>query len=477
MKLSPLDIKKQEFTRTLRRGYDPDEVQAFLDMLASQWEEMLAEQRRTEDKVRELKAKMQHYEKVEEALQEALKTARENSQQKLDHAKREAALIVKEAFGEAEDIVRDAARQRDAHMEEIKELAGRRDEILAQLRAFLMSEAELLARFENRLVGTTNSRVSVEKKDKEGGKEDSLDEPEVETAVEETPVEDPVAVQEDPSDTWEAPDDDYEAPEEAELEEAEESDIFADVANAVKNAIVEQGVVKAVADHEKRHDPIPIFEPDFLDTESDTAELEALIDEVVPAESDDATLKTEELEEVLRKMAAEGHGVEDDEADEPAGVASPEIEVEVIGQADAPDIEVEMMEEEQEDVVAEAPEAEGEAFPEHTPDSFFKEDVPPHFAGEGDAMAFKFFESNQETQEVAKFFRDSDEAYRFSSDEASRKKGRAPSRSTDRSPADKSWNARSKSSASPVPEPHTEDGSIAPSEEVEKIRRILSDLE
>ncbi len=43
MRLSPLDIKKQEFSRTIRRGYDPDEVHAFIDMLAGQWEDLLAE--------------------------------------------------------------------------------------------------------------------------------------------------------------------------------------------------------------------------------------------------------------------------------------------------------------------------------------------------------------------------------------------------------------------------------------------------
>ncbi len=149
MRFSPLDIKKQEFTRTLR-GYDQDEVQAFLDMFAGQWEELLAEQRRTEEKVRELKAKMEHYEKVEEALQETLLTARESSQQALENARQEAALLVKKAVGEAEDLTRDAIRQRDQLMQEIQERVGQRDEIVARLRAFLMSEAALLARFEER---------------------------------------------------------------------------------------------------------------------------------------------------------------------------------------------------------------------------------------------------------------------------------------------------------------------------------------
>ena len=143
MRLSPLDIKKQEFTRTLR-GYDPEEVQAFLDMLAGQWEALLAEQRRTEDKVREVKTKMEHYERVEEALQEALKTARESSKQVIENAKQEAVLLVKKAVGEAEDLNRDALRQRDQLTHEVQELVGRREEIVARLRAFLMSSGDSL---------------------------------------------------------------------------------------------------------------------------------------------------------------------------------------------------------------------------------------------------------------------------------------------------------------------------------------------
>ncbi len=159
MRLSPLDIKKQEFaTRTLR-GYDQEEVQAFLDMLAGQWEELLAEQRRTEDRVREFKAKMEHYEKVEEALQEALLTARESSKQTLENAKQEATLLVKKAVGESEDLTRDAIKKRDQLMQEVQGLIGRRDEIVARLRAFLTSEVELLARFEERDVERFFERV------------------------------------------------------------------------------------------------------------------------------------------------------------------------------------------------------------------------------------------------------------------------------------------------------------------------------
>ncbi len=147
MKLTPLDLRKQDFTRVMR-GYDPDEVQAFLQMLSEQWEDVLATNRRLEDRVRTVETKLEHYERVEEALQEALHTARENKEQILQNAKREAEVTLKEAEARADEITREARTDRDRFRGEAERLEGRRSEIVARLRAFLLSEMELLARFE-----------------------------------------------------------------------------------------------------------------------------------------------------------------------------------------------------------------------------------------------------------------------------------------------------------------------------------------
>lgn len=147
MRLTPLDIRKQEFTRAFR-GYDADEVLAFLQMLSSQWEDLLDENRRRDEKIRDLENKMAHYEKVEEALQEALQTARETSRDALQNAEEKARLILENAQKRAEDITRDAEQDRHQIKRDAAKLSGRRSEIVTRLRAFLMSEMELLARFE-----------------------------------------------------------------------------------------------------------------------------------------------------------------------------------------------------------------------------------------------------------------------------------------------------------------------------------------
>lgn len=169
MKLTALDLRKQEFNRTFR-GFDTEEVDAFLQMVSTQWQEAMDELRRLEEKVRELEFKLEHYLKVEEALEEALKTARETSRRTLENAEQRARQLVEEAeqkagliMGEAEQQARktledarqrsvEALRQGEAErhqlQRDVQRITSRRNEIVARLRAFLMSEMELLAHFE-----------------------------------------------------------------------------------------------------------------------------------------------------------------------------------------------------------------------------------------------------------------------------------------------------------------------------------------
>ena len=147
MRLTPLDIRKQEFTRGFR-GFEPEEVYAFLQMVSRQWEEILDDQRRTEQRVRELEAKLVHYERVEEALQEALQTARDSSRIALENAQQKAKLVIGEAEATAVEIKKEAEQDRHQIKREAAKLSGRRNEIVARLRAFLLSEMELLARYE-----------------------------------------------------------------------------------------------------------------------------------------------------------------------------------------------------------------------------------------------------------------------------------------------------------------------------------------
>lgn len=148
MKLSSLDIRKQEFTRVVR-GYDKEEVDAFLQLVANQWQEVVDDLRREGEKTQELNNKLEHYQKVEEALEEALKTARDSAKHSIENAEQKARLLVEEAEAQSIGITKDAEAERLDIRKDAAKYSVRQKEIVAKLRAFLMSELEILAQYES----------------------------------------------------------------------------------------------------------------------------------------------------------------------------------------------------------------------------------------------------------------------------------------------------------------------------------------
>ena len=142
MKISSLDIRKQEFSRSFR-GFDPDEVDAFLNLVSTQWQDMVDELRRAEDRLREQDLKLAHYMKVEEALEEALKTARASSRQTLENAEKRAAALVQEAEDRAVSITREAEEERHRIRRETTGFRVRQQEIVAKTFPFLFVIIEL----------------------------------------------------------------------------------------------------------------------------------------------------------------------------------------------------------------------------------------------------------------------------------------------------------------------------------------------
>ena len=147
MKLSPLDLRKQQFAKTFR-GYDPDEVKAYLGEVARQWDEVLDELHQADSRLRELEHKLKHYERVELALQEALESARETGRRAESAAEQKAKLIIEKAELDALRYKQDAEQERYGLRQDLVKLTNIQRRATAQLRAFLMTELEMLAQFQ-----------------------------------------------------------------------------------------------------------------------------------------------------------------------------------------------------------------------------------------------------------------------------------------------------------------------------------------
>ncbi len=146
MKLTALEIKQQQFEKSLR-GYDPAEVHSFLNLVASEWEHVSGKVRELEAQVDKMNDKLKHYERVEEALHETLQTAKSSAEERLSGARKEAENIRKEAELQAESIIRDAHAQRREMRQHIIQLIDKRSEIVRSISSYLENAKKGLDQF------------------------------------------------------------------------------------------------------------------------------------------------------------------------------------------------------------------------------------------------------------------------------------------------------------------------------------------
>lgn len=146
MKLTPLEIKQQQFEKSLR-GFDIADVQSFLTLVSNEVEHLLNKNNELEEQINKLNDRVRHYERVEEALHETLQTTKESVAQKLEGAKSEAQNKINKAEMEAELIVKEANHQRQQIRQNIQRLLEKREEIIAGMNSYLENSKETLSKF------------------------------------------------------------------------------------------------------------------------------------------------------------------------------------------------------------------------------------------------------------------------------------------------------------------------------------------
>lgn len=146
MKLTPLEIKQQQFEKSLR-GYDVADVQSFLTLVSNEYEHLLTKNKELEDQIEKLGDRVRHYERVEEALHETLQTTKESVAQKMDNARLEAKNATDKAQMEADAIVSEANQQRAQIRQSILRLVDKRDEIIAGITSYLGNALSSVEKF------------------------------------------------------------------------------------------------------------------------------------------------------------------------------------------------------------------------------------------------------------------------------------------------------------------------------------------
>ncbi len=143
MKVSPLSIKKQEFNKSLR-GYDKEEVQAYLEKLSDEFEMIQKENDLLKKELENANEKLAEFRKIEKNLQNTLLKAQESSSKSIESTKKQAGLIIKEAEIKASQILEKARENANEIRNAVIHLREERDMIVSKLKAIVNTQSQIL---------------------------------------------------------------------------------------------------------------------------------------------------------------------------------------------------------------------------------------------------------------------------------------------------------------------------------------------
>ncbi len=154
MRITPIEIRQKSFEKKLR-GYDKDEVNAFLQSLSNEWERIVDENKELKIKLEQSEKEVAKLREVENSLFKTLKTAEDTGANLIDQANKAAELhlketemnaeaVLSESKAKAKSIIETAEAQAKALIDEMQNairdleknyqsIASQRDSIIAEL--------------------------------------------------------------------------------------------------------------------------------------------------------------------------------------------------------------------------------------------------------------------------------------------------------------------------------------------------------
>jgi DivIVA domain-containing protein len=180
--LTPLDVRKKrgDFRRLLR-GYDPEEVDTFMDLVADRFEELVRENLSLKERTDRLEKQLEALEGRENAVQEALVTAQKLRAEVKEETRRDAEVVKDQASRSAELLKAEAEAEITRRLAEVDAEITRRlseAERLIRERHFALEELE-----RSRLKFLKSFRALLDRE------MDAVDVEEARRPLEETPLE------------------------------------------------------------------------------------------------------------------------------------------------------------------------------------------------------------------------------------------------------------------------------------------------
>ncbi len=136
MNITSKDIKKRDFKKGLR-GYDANEVDAFLDTVSSHYEKLIVENKNQADKIKSLMSDIEIYKENETNLQKAIIKSQDLGEEIVINAKKKAEMIIKEAELNSRKMKQDIEDDILSKKQELESIKQRNDKVIEDVRNFL----------------------------------------------------------------------------------------------------------------------------------------------------------------------------------------------------------------------------------------------------------------------------------------------------------------------------------------------------
>ena len=142
--ITPLDIENNRFSKKTLNGYDPEEVDDFLDELTKDYSAIYKKANENDKEVDDLKMKLDHYNQIESTLQNTLLMAQSAADEVKNAAQKQAEQIIREAEGKAKERTENLDVQIADKRKELEDISKQLDVYKAKMESLLISQLELL---------------------------------------------------------------------------------------------------------------------------------------------------------------------------------------------------------------------------------------------------------------------------------------------------------------------------------------------
>ena len=144
MRISALDIRQQQFTSRMR-GFDRQEVEAFLEDVAEDYESVVKENTLLKEQLAALEERSRNITEHERTLQDTLVTTHRLTEEMKQAAKREAEIIVRDAEMRGEKVTEEMRAEEARLRHELVTLRRLRVQYIEEVRGTIARYERLLA--------------------------------------------------------------------------------------------------------------------------------------------------------------------------------------------------------------------------------------------------------------------------------------------------------------------------------------------